>query len=318
MSAGRRTARRPSGVRRGGAARTKPRQPPPAGATARPAGSIRSSGSTSPDHSSPGPRWHRRGQPTHDPGLREGEAPSEPGPAPAARRRLGCSPPRTRSRGRSRALRGSAHSDNGSPPRSSSRSHPVRRLGRSPSAGSRPGRHPALHDPDRLARGPGVAAGPEGAGDAFDVPGGMDGAGDHELLDVIAGLEAFGPGVQPRVVSLFVLAGEDERSGAQAVLECIEPHLLSASMSAWTSGAGRVLAINLGASERGPGGDGHGRSPVYGKGTGKPHRSPKRLGAEGRGVAFNWLSSSPPSLLLTRIAEAQPTRADSLGGRERM
>src|SRR5262249_53596452 len=60
---------------------------------------------------------------------------------------------------------------------------------------------------------------------AVELPGDRHGALDQGLLDVVAGLEVGDPGVEPALVLLGVLAGEDEELGLEAVLEGIEPRV---------------------------------------------------------------------------------------------
>jgi hypothetical protein len=62
-----------------------------------------------------------------------------------------------------------------------------------------------------------------GAVGAVEPPGGLDGVLDEVELDIVGGLELVDPGVAAVLQHLGVLAGEDRRSGAAAVLDGVEP-----------------------------------------------------------------------------------------------
>jgi hypothetical protein len=69
-----------------------------------------------------------------------------------------------------------------------------------------------------------------GAVGAFELPGELDGSGDEEAFDVIAGVEVGAPGFQSGVEGVGVLAGEDGGLGAHAVLEGVHSCTLAATL----------------------------------------------------------------------------------------
>src|SRR5262245_15356962 len=109
-------------------------------------------------------------------------------------------------------------------------------------------------------------AGGEGAVGAFELPGELDGSGDEEAFDVVAGIEVGGPGVEAGVEGVGVLAGEDGGLGAHAVLQGVHASALAPALGLRAGTPGRVSPVDLGAVG---GGGGHGGSSSAG---GRRHR----------------------------------------------
>ena len=89
-------------------------------------------------------------------------------------------------------------------------------------------------------RDPAGHGGGLGASDAVEPPRGLDGGPDEVALEVGAGVELVGPGVEAVLQRLGVLAGQDERRGAEAVLQAVQ---FGSRLARRGPRAGRLLAI---------------------------------------------------------------------------
>ena len=89
-------------------------------------------------------------------------------------------------------------------------------------------------------RDPAGRGGGLGASDAVEPPRGLDGGLDEVVLEVGAGIELVGPGVEAMLQRFRVLAGQDERLGAKAVLQAIQ---LGFRLARLGPRAGRLPAI---------------------------------------------------------------------------
>jgi hypothetical protein len=79
-----------------------------------------------------------------------------------------------------------------------------------------------------------------------ELPGDAHRPLDQELFDVIARFEVIRPGVEPPLKRLGILAGQDERLGAQAMFDGVEPRAIL-SLGAPRPGAlPSIPAVDLG------------------------------------------------------------------------
>src|SRR5262249_22365191 len=90
-----------------------------------------------------------------------------------------------------------------------------------------------------------------GAVGSIGLPGDVDGALDEVVLDGVAGGELVDPGLEPTLIDLGVLAGEDRQPGAAAVLDGVEPRPSLALGGAGPGAPEAIPAIDLGAVDGG-------------------------------------------------------------------
>ncbi len=97
-----------------------------------------------------------------------------------------------------------------------------------------------------------------GALGPVQLPGGVHGLLDQELLDVVLGLKVGDPGLDPHLKDVGILVGQDEGLGGHAVLDGVEPGPVLAIMRAWARALLSVAAVDRGSIDRGGGRGGHG------------------------------------------------------------
>jgi hypothetical protein len=104
-----------------------------------------------------------------------------------------------------------------------------------------------------------------GALGSLQLPGGVDSLLQQALLGLVPRLELVGPGLEPQLQPLEILAGEDEGFGGHAVFDGVELRAVFSFEGARTGALLGVAAVDLGPAGPGCsccGGRGHGVGPL--------------------------------------------------------